>query len=56
MKFEKLTGGAAVGAGVIVWATHGMDFSIEEVVTMAAGLGAVVTYIVNLVERFMGES
>ena len=60
MKFDKLTGGAAVGAGLVVWLTHGRDFNIEEVAAMAAGLGAVVTYAVNLFERFLkcmgGES
>lgn len=51
MNLEKLTGGAAVGAGVVIWATHGREFAVEEVVAMAAGLGAVITYLVSLIER-----
>ena len=51
MNFEKLTGGAAVGAAVVVWATHGGGWSIEEVVPMAVGLGAAITYVVNFFER-----
>ena len=54
MNFEKLTGGAAVGAAVVVWLTHGGDWSIEEVAPMAAGLGAAITYVVNAVERLLG--
>ncbi len=54
MNFEKLTGGAAVGAAVVVWVTHGRDFNIEEIAAMAMGLGATITYLVNLIERMLG--
>ena len=53
MNFEKLTGGAAVGAGVVVWFTHGLDFTVEEIAAMSVGLGAVVTYAAGMVERLI---
>ncbi len=53
MNLERLTGGAAVGAALVVLYTHGKEYSLEEIAAMATGLGAVVTYGANLVERFM---
>lgn len=53
MNLEKLTGGAAVGAGVVVWMTHGGEFTLEEIAAMSLGLGSVITYVVSLVERFL---
>ncbi len=53
MNLEKLTGGAAVGAGVVVWLTHGGEYNVEEVAAMSLGLGAAVTYAVSQVERLM---
>lgn len=55
MNLEKLTGGAAVGAAVVVWATHGGEFDIAEVATMSVGLGAAITYVVNQVERLLSR-
>ena len=54
MKLENLTGGAAVGAALVVWLTHGGDYSMEEIVAMSVGAGSVITYAVGLVERFIG--
>ena len=54
MNMERLTGGAAVGAGLVVFYTHGENYSIEEIAAMATGLGAAITYVVSLAERFMG--
>ncbi len=53
MKFEKLSGGAAVGAAVVVWFTHGADFTLEEIAALSIGLGAAVTYVVTLAERLL---
>ncbi len=51
MNLEKLTGGAAVGAGVVVWLTHSGDFTVEEIVAMSVGLGSAITYAVGVIER-----
>ena len=51
MNFEKLTGGAAVGAGIVVWLTHGGDFNIEEIAAMAVGLGSAITYVISRLEK-----
>ena len=51
MNIERLTGGAAVGAAVVVWATHGREYNVEEIAAMALGLGAAITYVVNQIER-----
>ena len=56
MNYEKLTGGAAVGAALVVWVTHGSTFAVEEIAIMAAGAGAAVTYLVGLAEEFIGRS
>ncbi len=53
MKLEKLSGGAAVGAAVVVWFTHGGDFTLEEIAALSLGLGASITYVVNLAERLL---
>lgn len=53
MKLEKLTGGAAVGAAIVVWFTHGGDYTIEEIAALAVGLGSTVTYVVTLAERLL---
>ena len=51
MNLEKLTGGAAVGAGIVVWVTHGGDFNIEEIAAMALGLGSAITYVISRLEK-----
>ena len=53
MNLEKLTGGAAVGAGIVVWLTHGRDFDVAEIAALSVGLGAAITYAVSRVERLM---
>lgn len=56
MAFEKLTGGAAVGAAVVVWFTHGKEFSIEEIAALSVGLGSAITYVVGMIERALGTA
>ena len=55
MNLERLTGGAAVGAALVVLYTHGEEYTLEEIAAMAVGLGAVVTYVANLIEKFLKE-
>lgn len=50
---QKLTGAAAVGTAVVVWATHGGDWSLEEIAALSAGAGSALAYVVKLVERFI---
>lgn len=50
MNMNKLTGGAAVGAAIVVFFAHGKDFTPEEIVAMSAGVGTAINYVVNLVE------
>lgn len=54
MKFENLSGGAAVGAAIAVFFTHGdATWGKEEVAVLAIGLGAAITYVVGAGERLV---
>ena len=51
MNLEKLTGGTAVGAALVVWYTHGGDWTEVEIGALTAGAGAAITYVVRLAEK-----
>lgn len=56
MNMERLSGGAAAGAALAVFLTHGADYSIEEIAALATGFGAAITYLVKLGELvFLGD-
>lgn len=50
---SKLTGGAAVGAAIAVYLTHGGDYQFEEIAALSAGIGAAVTYLAAKIDRLM---
>lgn len=54
MPNTQLTGGMAVGLGVVVWLTHGGDWTPEQIGALSAGLGAAITYTVRMAERLLG--
>ena len=53
MNNERLAGSMAVGAGVVVLFTHGSDYSVQEIAALSAGAGGLITYVVNLMNRFL---
>lgn len=50
---KTLTGAAAVGMGLVVWATHGGDWAQVEIAALAAGAGAAVAWAAGIFERLV---
>ncbi len=51
MNVPKLTGGTAAGAALVVFFTHGADYTLEEIAALTAGAGAAITYLITMLER-----
>lgn len=55
MQFDKLSGGMAVGAAIVIFLTHGKDFTLEETAILSAGVGTIVTYLAGIANKLLGK-
>lgn len=55
MQFDKLSGGMAVGAAIVILLAHGKDFTLEEITILSAGVGTVVTYLAGIANKLLGK-
>ncbi len=51
----KLTGGAAIGAALAVIYTHGFEYTVQEIMALGAGFGAIASYAGHLGDVLFGR-